>query len=151
MRPSFFLEYAMNVISRTSKRPGKRASNNVLIIFMAFCMAFISMSAIPVNASETGIRGVMLWGPVRPGPTRLGQSDEAPLRATFVVFAGKRKVTQFKSDKMGKFEVLLPAGDYTIAPTTGTPMPSAQSQIKAVSVPTDGFAEVTLRFDTGMR
>lgn len=141
----------MNMISRTPKHPGERAHNHVSILFVAFCIAFFFMSAIPVSAAETGIRGVMLWGPVRPGPTRLGQSDEAPLRATFVVFAAETEVAQFKSDKMGKFEVSLPAGNYTIAPIKGTPMPSPQNQAKAVTVPAGDFVEVTLRFDTGMR
>jgi len=141
----------MNMISGTLQRPGESTYNYVSILYVFFCMAFVLMFAIPVSAAETGIRGVALWGPVRPGPTRLGQSDEAPLRATFVVFAAEREVAQFKSDKMGKFEVLLPAGDYTIAPIKGTPMPSPQDQAKAVTVPAGGFIEVTLRFDTGMR
>lgn len=141
----------MNMISRVSKRPEERSHNYVSVLFVSFCMAIVFMSAIPVSASETGIRGVVLWGPVRPGPTRLGQSDEAPLRATFVVHAGKHEVAQFKSDKKGKFEVLLPAGNYTIAPVKGTPMPSPQNQVKAVTVPAGDFVEVTLRFDTGMR
>lgn len=141
----------MNTISRAPKRPGERNLNYVSILLVSFCMAFVFMSAIPVSAADTGIRGVVLWGPVRPGPTRLGQSDEAPLRATFVVFSGKHEVARFNSDKMGKFEVLLPAGDYMIAPVKGTPMPSPQDQVKAVTVPVGDFVEVTLRFDTGMR
>ena len=105
----------------------------------------------PVSAAETGVTGTVLWGPVKPGPETVGQSDEVPFRATFVVFAGERQVARFKSDKMGEFDVLLPAGDYSIVPDKLTPIPAPQSQIKLVSVPVDGFAEVTLRFDTGMR
>jgi len=93
----------------------------------------------------------MLWGPVRPGPVRLGQSDEAPLSASFIVFAADRKVASFRSDKEGHFELLLPAGDYTIVPDASTPIRAPQSQAKSVTVPLDGFAEVTLTFDTGMR
>ena len=105
----------------------------------------------PVRGAETGIRGTVLWGPVKPGPTRFGQDDEAPLSATFLVFAAEHVTVRFESDKKGYFEVLLPAGDYTIVPNKGTPIPAPQSQSKPVSVPTDGFVEVTLRFDTGMR
>ena len=90
-------------------------------------------------------------GAVKPGPTRVGQSDEAPFRATFIVLVAERQVARFESDKKGEFEVLLPAGDYTIVPDRSAPVPTPQSQTKTVTVPKDGFAVVTLRFDTGMR
>jgi hypothetical protein len=77
--------------------------------------------------------------------------DEAPFRATFIVLVDERQVAQFKSDKKGNFEVLLPAGNYTIVPDKSTPIPAPQSQTKTVTVPEDGFAVITLRFDTGMR
>ena len=115
------------------------------------CLAGGLFAAMPAKAAETGIRGTVLWGPIKPGPTRVGQSDEEPFRATFIVLVAERQVARFKSDKKGKFEVLLPAGDYTIVPDRSTPIPAPQSQTKTVSVPEDGFAVVTLRFDTGMR
>lgn len=105
----------------------------------------------PVKAAETGVRGTVLWGPVRAGPARVGQSDEAPFSATFIVLAAQREVARFKSDKNGNFDVLLPAGDYAIVPDNSTPIPAPQSQSKSVTVAENGFAEVTLRFDTGMR
>ena len=128
-----------------------RIHNSLSFLLAAIFLASGLFAAMPIRAAETGVRGTVLWGPVKPGPARLGQSDEAPLRATFLVFTAEREVARFESDKMGKFEVLLPAGDYTIAPIKGTPIPAPQSQAKSVSVPIDGFAEVTLRFDTGMR
>ncbi len=120
-------------------------------LLAVICLAGGLFAVMPVSAAETGVRGTVLWGPVKPGPARVGQSDEAPFRATFNVFATGRQVARFKSDKSGKFEVLLPAGDYTIVPVKSTPIPAPQSQAKSVIVPEDGFAEVTLRFDTGMR
>ena len=88
---------------------------------------------------------------VRGGPSRLGESDEAPLQATFLVLGAGREVAQFKSDAKGRFEILLPAGDYVIVPDRSAPMPAPQHQTKPVTVPEEGFAVVTLRFDTGMR
>lgn len=127
------------------KRMGSHVS--ILYIFFAFLLVQIAM---PVNAVETGIRGTVLWGPLRPGPERLGQDNEAPLSATFLVLAAEREVARFKSDKMGNFEVLLPAGDYLIVPEKSTPILGPQRKKKKVTVPADGFIEVTLRFDTGM-
>ena len=120
-------------------------------LLVVICLSVGLFAAMPVKAAETGIRGTALWGPVKPGPTRVGQSDEAPFRATFIVLVAERQVARFESDKKGEFEVLLPAGDYTIVPDRSAPVPTPQSQTKTVTVPKDGFAVVTLRFDTGMR
>ena len=128
-----------------------RTHNCFSVLLAAIWLVSGLFTTMPVKAAETGVRGTVLWGPVRAGPARVGQSDEAPMRATFLVLAAEREVARFESDKKGSFEVLLPAGDYTIVPNKGTPIPAPQSQSKSVSVPTDGFVEVTLRFDTGMR
>lgn len=128
-----------------------RIHNAFLFPLAAICLAGGLFAAMPARAAETGVRGTVLYGPVKPGPTRVGQSDEAPFSATFIVIAAGREVARFKSDKKGIFEVLLPAGEYLIVPDNKTPIPAPQSQSKPVTVPIDGFAEVTLRFDTGMR
>ena len=128
-----------------------RIHNASPFLLAVVCLTGGLFAALPVSAAEAGIRGTVLWGPINPGPTRVGQSDEAPFRATFIVLVDERQVARFKSDKKGNFEVLLPAGDYTIVPDKSTPIPAPQSQAKTVTVPEDGFAVVTLRFDTGMR
>ncbi len=120
-------------------------------LLAAICLAGGLASAMPVRAAETGVRGTALWGPVRPGPTRIGQSDEAPFSATFIVLAAQSEVARFRSDNKGNFEVLLPAGEYVIIPDRRTPIPNPQAQRTTVTVPADGFVEVTLRIDTGMR
>ena len=141
----------MNGSKHTHLRKGYKACNPIPFLLAAICAVGCLNADVPVNAAETGIRGTALWGPVKPGPSRLGQSDEAPLQATFLVHSAGRKVAQFKSDAKGNFEVLLPAGDYVIVPDKSTPMPAPQNQKKSVTVPADGFTVVTLRFDTGMR
>jgi len=120
-------------------------------LLAAICLASGLFAAMSSRADDTGVRGTVLWGPVCPGPTRVGHSDEAPFSATFIVLAAEREVARFRSDKNGHFEVALPAGDYVIVPENSTPIPAPQSQAKSVNVPEDSFAEVTLRFDTGMR
>jgi len=120
-------------------------------LLAAICLAGGLFAVMPVSAAETGVRGTVLWGPVNPGPARIGKSDEAPFSATFIVLAAEREVARFKSDKQGHFEVALPAGDYAIVPDNSTPIPAPHSQAKSVIVPENGFVEVTLRFDTGMK
>ena len=56
-----------------------------------------------------------------------------------------------RRDENGYFEVLLAPGEYTIVPDKKAPILSPTRQTKRVSVPDDGFADVVLRFDTGMR
>lgn len=143
MRPSFFRQemFVMN----------SQIHSQFPLLLAAICLAGGLLFTMQAKATETGVRGTVLWGPVKPGPTKVGQSDEAPFSATFVVLAGDCQVAQFKSDKTGNFEVLLPAGDYTVVPVKETPIPAPQNQRKTVTVPEDGFSVVTLRFDTGMR
>ena len=81
----------------------------------------------------------------------VGQSNEAPFRATFHVLSSDKVVAHFESDDKGNFRVVLLPGDYTIVPDASAPFPHARRQRKTVTVPEDGFADVILRFDTGMR
>jgi hypothetical protein len=117
--------------------------------------ALLACATAPVvnsaDDTETGIRGTMLMGPVEPGPTRVGQSDEMPFSAVFVVFASGKKVASFESDENGHFRVALPPGSYTIVPTKSAPMPLPTHQTRNVLVPGAGFVELTLHFDTGMK
>lgn len=105
----------------------------------------------PMSAGETGIRGTVLRGPVHGGPMIAGQAHEAPFRASFSVTESRQTVALFESNEDGVFEVALPPGEYTIVPDTSAPILFPQRQQKTVTVPEDGFATVTLRFDTGLR
>jgi hypothetical protein len=60
-------------------------------------------------------------------------------------------VARFESDKNGNFIVLLAPGDITIVPDASTPIPYPEQQMKFATVPEDGFAEIVLNFDTGIR
>lgn len=105
-----------------------------------------------VGANATGITGQVLWGPIVPGPEDPAQVNEAPFSALFhVLDSADNAVASFESDDNGNFTVLLAPGDYTIVPDESTPMPNAEQQWKSATVPENGFADVVLRFDTGMR
>ena len=138
-------------VTRGTGRSGGRIFSHVPLLLAAICLAGGPQAAMPVSADETGIEGTVLIGPIRPGPAMAGQSDEAPFRASFLVLDSEHKVASFESDDQGYFKVLLPAGEYTIVPVKSTPILFPGRQKKTVTVPEDGFANVTLRFDTGMR
>ena len=141
----------MNCTTTAPGSPGGRIYSHAPLLLAAICLFGGLQVTIPVNAAETGIRGTVLWGPIHGGPARVGQSTEAPLSASFLVLGSDKKVASFESDDKGHFEVLLPTGEYMIVPDKSAPMPFPRQQKKTVTVPEDGFAEVTLRFDTGMR
>ena len=131
--------------------PGGRIYGPIPLLLAAIFLVGGLQATMPVNAAETGIRGTVLWGPVHGGPARIGQSEEAPLSASFLVLGSGQKVASFQSDDKGHFEVVLPAGEYTIVPDKSKPILFPGRQKKVVTVPEDGFAVVILKFDTGMR
>lgn len=130
---------------------GRRILKRLSPLLTAICVASCVQTTTPAHAVETGIRGTVLWGPIKPGPSKLGQSDEAPLKASFTVYGAEETVAQFESDSNGRFEVSLSPGEYTIVPDKRTPIPYAEKQKTQVTVPEDGFVVITIRLDTGMK
>ena len=131
-------------------RTGRRVHEQILLVLTGVIVIGCVHGAGPAHAAETGVRGNVLISPVRPGPERLGQNNEAPLSATFTVYEADRKVADFKSDEKGLFEVSLPPGTYVIVPSKGTPVPTPEQQKTRVIVPNDGFATITIRINSGM-
>jgi hypothetical protein len=130
----------------------RRIFSLVPFIVSATLLVGLLPAAEPVIAEETGIKGQVLRGPAYPGPGIEGRPDEAPFRAVFHVFDSQdRKVARFESDEEGHFKVFLPPAKYTIVPDKSAPILFPQRQKTEVTVPRDGFADVTLRFETGLR
>jgi hypothetical protein len=104
------------------------------------------------SISGTGISGQVLMGPIVPGPEVPGQVNEAPFSALFNVFhADGSTAGRFQSDEDGQFEIDLRPGEYTVVPDASAPFPNAGQQTRPVTVPEQGYADVILRFDTGIR
>lgn len=123
----------------------------ITMLLAAICVFFSLSATVTAYACDTGIRGTVIWGLVKPGPSKVGQKNEAPLRASFAVYDGDNKVAEFESDRSGRFKVSLPPGDYTIVPDKSTPIPFPESQKTQVTVPANDFADVTIRLETGMK
>jgi hypothetical protein len=63
----------------------------------------------------SGIEGVIMVSPSRPGPTREDRPSAAPAgNLTFVVKNGEAPVASFTTDAEGRFHVLLPPGHYSV-------------------------------------
>ena len=85
------------------------------------CVAVVGALAISSTSAQTpvpassGIEGVIMVSPSRPGPTRKDGPSSAP--AGNLEFAVKRedaKVAAFTTDAEGRFRVSLPPGHYTV-------------------------------------
>ncbi len=101
---------------------------------------------------DTGVMGQVLRGPVAPGPERVGSADEEPFSALFHVLNGNEvEVTSFESDEEGRFEVALAPGNYIVVPDESAPILFPTRQRREVTAPEEGYVEVVLRFDTGLR
>lgn len=132
-------------------RPVAVKFKGIRLMLSALCSIACLLVATSAGAADTGIEGTVVWGPISPGPERMGQDDEAPLRAAFVVYGPDKVVARFETDDEGRFTVSLPPGDYTIVPSKQTPIRNPGRQKTEVTVPADGYAIVTIRLDTGMR
>jgi len=65
---------------------------------------------------ESGIEGVIMISPARPGPIRADEPASVPLAsATFVVENNNGEVASFTTDEQGRFRASLPPGHYKVS------------------------------------
>ena len=99
----------------------------------------------------SGIRGIVLLGPVCPTESAESSPCLTPYAATLVITDSDGNViTRVSSGPDGRFEVLLPPGDYVIQPDNG-PDGNPSSIPQPVTVGPDEFEQVEVDYDTGLR
>ena len=77
---------------------------------------------------------------------------DEPFSATFHVLDSQgNRVTSFRTDEDGYFQVSLASGGYTIVPDKSAPLMPRGNQQKDVTVRDQELVLVTLVFDTGIR
>ena len=99
----------------------------------------------------TGIEGVVMVSPTRPGPIRKGSEvPTAPLpNAVFVVANEKGKVATFTTDAEGRFRLSLSPGHYVVSLAENRfPKPCGPYEI---DVESGRLTKVQLHCDSGMR
>ena len=103
------------------------------------------------TAPATGIRGRATMGPQCPVEVAGSPCPETPFVGQIKVLTPQDvQVDTVVTDDQGRFQVRLVPGSYVvIADTGGTGPPFPEPQ--RVMVPEEGFAEVTLLVDTGIR
>jgi hypothetical protein len=123
---------------------------------VAVTLCFLIVCASPVRSEsktgETGITGVIMVTPIRPGPARKGSEspNAAPLpNAKFTVTSDGGAVIRFTTDTLGRFKVLLEPGHYVVLLGENRfPKPCGPFEI---SVEAGKMTDVEWRCDSGMR
>ena len=121
----------------------------VSLLFLIMCA---SVARSDSKAGNTGITGVVLVTPIRPGPIRAGSETPtaAPLpNATFTVTSDSGAVTRFTTDTMGRFKILLEPGHYVVVLAENRfPKPCGPFKI---NVESGKMTDVEWRCDSGMQ
>jgi len=119
----------------------------VNLLFLTVCVS-VTLS----ESGSTGITGVIIAAPIRPGPIKKDSESpkQAPLpNATFSVTSDNGAVTRFTTDPNGRFRVSLEPGRYVVSLAENRfPKPCGPFEI---SVETGKMTNVEWRCDTGMR
>ena len=117
-----------------------------------FLIVCASVARSDSKAGNTGITGMVLVTPVRPGPIRAGSESPtaAPLpNAKFRVKSKEGAVTSFTTDTAGHFRVSLKPGRYSVVLAENRfPKPCGPFE---VNVEAGKMTNVEWRCDSGMR
>jgi uncharacterized membrane protein len=121
----------------------------VSLLFLIVCA---SVARSDSKAGNTGITGVVLVTPIRPGPIRAGSETPtaAPLpNAKFSVTSDETLVTTFMTDADGRFQISLKPGHYSVSLAENRfPKPCGPFKI---NVEAGKMTDVEWRCDSGMQ
>ncbi|MGE5460026.1 MAG: MSCRAMM family protein [Solirubrobacterales bacterium] len=121
---------------------------------LALAISVLSLASCGQDASgmkaETGVRGVVLAGPQCPVEQAGSPCPDEPMTNVEVQATTRGSVVATaRTDAEGRFELPLEPGDYVIEAVLPAGPPSAKPT--SVTVPSHGFAQVTVLVDTGIR
>ena len=122
-------------------------TRTVLALGMVAVLAGCARSAASGSA-DAGVQGVVRVGPTCPVEQAGSPCPDRPLATQLQFVRGSDVVATVRSGDDGRFRVALDPGSYTIRPAKAG-LPSLRPV--EVTVPTHGFASVTLTFDSGIR
>ena len=89
---------------------------SVSIVLMLVTMSAAFSPSQSHGGPESGIEGVIMISPARPGPIRADEAGSVPLpNATFAVENNNGEVASFTTDDQGRFRVSLPPGHYKVS------------------------------------
>jgi hypothetical protein len=123
------------------------------LVFGALVVSLLGCCVQNRSAGKSGIEGVVLKGPMCPGPARADRPcPDQPVSAAFQVLDRDQKiVATFQSSQDGHFHADLAPGYYTILPEGSSPARNPLGDSAKVAVQSGLIAHIRLYWDTGMR
>jgi hypothetical protein len=124
-----------------------------IICLLVISLYIISCSNRPKTEElSSGITGQVLLGPMTPVMRSDKIVPDKPYQAKIKILDGKRElITEFETDKEGKFRIPLAPGTYIISPVAPKPnLPPSPEEI-TVTVEEGKYLETKVLFDTGIR
>lgn len=121
---------------------------------LAFLAAACGSDAASPDGGDQGVRGQVLLGPTCPGPmTDASPCPDRPLAGVTirVLQDGTPLDETATSDARGRFELSVPPGEYTLEAVVDPGGPGMFAKPVGVTVPSEGFVEVVVPVDTGIR
>jgi hypothetical protein len=123
---------------------------NIVLLFTAFLFLLAACNSSVTPASNSGIEGQVLIGPMCPVVQVGTPCPDQPYQAIITVLNSKGdRVMQFQSDAQGRFRVALNPGTYTLHPESPNVLPFAAGQV--VTVASGQFTQVVINYDSGIR
>lgn len=141
----------------TEDRKQARRGRRIMIVALAVlaASALVALAIWPRSAvpGDSGVSGLVLLGPLTPVEQVGGPPNERPYEAAVrVVRAGSDDVAaSARSGSDGRFRVNLAPGRYTLIAASPANAVLPYAAPVDVTVVAHRFADVTVRFDTGIR
>jgi hypothetical protein len=125
---------------------------HVIAAVLSLLIVCVSADHSESQTENTGVTGVVLVTPIRPGPIKAGSESPktAPLaNATFTVTSDSKAVTKFTTDPMGRFKLSLNPGHYVVSLAENRfPKPCGPFEL---NVEAGKMTNVEWRCDSGIR
>lgn len=101
---------------------------------------------------NSGIEGQVLLSPTSPVASSDKPRTDRPYKAKLRILNHEREeILQIDTDDEGKFKITLEPGEYIISPIQPNPLRPPYPEEKKVTVKSNEFTSVIVRFDTGIR
>ena len=101
---------------------------------------------------DSGIEGQVVLGPMSAVVSSDNPRPDKPYKATLKILNQEREqVLQVDTDEEGKFKITLEPGEYIISPIAPNPLRPPYPEEQKVTVKSNDFTTVIVRFDTGIR
>jgi hypothetical protein len=120
-----------------------------LLVWVAVAASLVFVSGTPIaagGAASPGVRGVVRLSHGCPGPVREGDIGRCDFAAIGVLVRAVQQAGRIvggdRTDRRGRFQIVLPAGRYLLRVEVAT----ARDEPITVSVSRSGWTTVTLRY-----